>query len=146
MPTEKVVFTKNAMANVLIIELLNVFLKSSTLHIDTSPIWLKDLLTAMSTPLSMRLGMDYMLSNISYDRSYICRTFKKYIGCTMTEYLRDKRIEYAATLLLTSDKTVAQICEAIGIESIPYFTNSFKNKYSLSPKQFKVKFKVTNQH
>ena len=143
MPAEKSIYTQEAMANIFAIELLNVFLKEFQPQHSGFPAWLKVLLPSFSTPLLMRKGLDFILKDIIYDKSYICRTFKKYMGCTMTEYLRECRIDYAMSLLLTTDKTVAQICEEVGFDSIPYFTNSFKKKYSLAPKHFKLQFKQT---
>ena len=139
-PTQKGIYTKEAAANMLAIELLKAFLQEFQPQHSGLPVWLNSIISSFSTPRLLREGIDYILKDTSYDKSYICRTFKKYMGCTMTEYLRDQRIDYAMPLLLTTDKTIAQICEEVGFESIPYFTTSFKNKYSLSPKQFKLKF------
>ncbi len=139
--TEKSFYTREGIGNILTVDLLNVFLQEFQNSPNGFPMWLHTLLPLFSIPKLMREGLDSIIKGISYDKSYICRSFKKHIGCTMTEYLRDKRLDYAVSLLLTTDKTVAQVCEEIGFESIPYFTVSFKNKYSLSPKQFKLKFK-----
>ena len=141
MPTEKSIYTKDAASNVLVIDLLRVFLEEFQSNPNTLPTWLQAIIPLFSTPTLMRKGLDSILEGINYDKSHICRTFKKHIGVTMTEYLRDKRLDYAASLLLTTDKTVSQICEEVGFDSIPYFTNAFKAKYKLSPKQFKLKFK-----
>ena len=134
------IHSKVAMTNILAVELLNVFLQDQQPQYSGLPAWLNTILPSFSTPVLMREGLDLILKDISYDKSYICRSFKKYMGCTMTEYLRDRRIDYAMSLLLTTDKTTAQICEEVGFESIPYFTAAFKDKYSLPPKQFKLKF------
>ena len=139
-PVQKGIYTKESAANMLAIDLLKVFLQEFQPQHSGLPIWLNNIIHSFSTPWHLREGLDFILKDTSYDKSYICRTFKKYMGCTMTEYLRDQRVDYAMTLLLTTDKTIAQICEEVGFESIPYFTTAFKNKYSLSPKQFKLKF------
>lgn len=133
-------YTKETIANVLSMSLLNVFLQETQTQLDGLPTWLNTILPAFSAPITMRAGLEFILKDLSYDKSYICRTFKKYMGCTMTKYLRNQRIDYATSLLLTTDKTIPQICEEIGFESIPYFTTAFKNRHSLSPKQFKIKF------
>ncbi|MBQ8658787.1 MAG: helix-turn-helix domain-containing protein [Clostridia bacterium] len=140
MPAQKGIHTKETMANILSIELLNIFLQEFQPQHSGLPVWLNNILPSFSAPILMREGLELILKDINYDKSYICRTFKKYIGCTMTEYLHAQRIDYAMSLLLTTDKTIAQICEEVGFQSIPYFTTSFKNKYSLSPKQFKLNF------
>ncbi len=132
--------TKETMANVLSIDLVNVFLQEFNPQYSGLPSWLNAILPFFSNSIYMKAGLDTILSGVNYDKSYICRIFKKYMHCTMTQYLHERRIDYATTLLLTTDKTIAQICEEIGILSIPYFTMSFKNKYQLSPKQFKIKF------
>lgn len=139
-PTQQGLYTKEAATNIISIDLLKVFLQEFQPQHSGLPVWLNSIIHSFSTPFHLREGLDFILKDISYDKSYICRTFKKYMGCTMTEYLRDQRVDYAMSLLLTTDKTIAQICEEVGFESIPYFTTSFKNKYSLSPKQFKLKF------
>ena len=139
-PAEQGICTKEAMANILCVALLNIFLQEFQPQLNGLPAWMNTILPSFSTPIMMREGLDYILKDISYDKSYICRSFKKYMGCTMTEYLRNQRIDYATSLLLTTDKTIPQICEEIGVDSIPYFTTSFKKRYNLSPKQFKLKF------
>ena len=139
-PADNGFYTKEATANILSIELLKIFLQEFQPQHNSVPVWLNNILPSFSAPVLMREGLELILKDISYDKSYICRTFKKYMGCTMTEYLRNQRVDYAMSLLLTTNKTIAQICEEVGFESIPYFTASFKNKYALSPKQFQLKF------
>ena len=138
--TDNRLYTKETIANILSVDLLSIFLQTSQTENNVLPSWLNTLLPSFSVPDRMRAGLDLLLQDVSYDKSYVCRTFKKYMGCTMTEYLRNQRIEYATSLLLTTDKTVAQICDEIGFDSIPYFTMAFKQRHNLSPKQFKMKF------
>ena len=138
--TDNRLCTKEAMANILAVSLLSIFFQTSHTELNVLPVWLNALLPSFSVPDRMREGLDSLLQDISYDKSYVCRTFKKYMGCTMTEYLRNQRIDYATSLLLTTDKTIPQICDEIGFDSIPYFITMFKKRHALSPKQFKMKF------
>ena len=140
MSTETGIYTKVSITNILTVELLNVFLQGFEAQHNVAPAWLNTILPFFHTPVYMRGGLDTILCNIGYDKSYICRIFKKYMDCTMTEYLREKRVDYAMSLLLTTDKTIAEICHEVGFESVPYFTAAFKEKYILPPKQFKLKF------
>lgn len=129
---------KKSMINVLIIDLISTFLQIPE-H-NFYPSWINSILPLFSTPITMKLGVEYIIKDLNYDRSYMCRTFKKYIGCSMSIYLRNKRIEYSSFLLLTTDKTIQQICDDIGFESIPYFISAFKNTYKITPKQFKLQY------
>ncbi len=141
-PADQGFYTKKTMANVLSVALLNLFLQESQTNFDGLPIWLNNILPAFSAPISMRIGLTQILKDVGYDKSYVCRTFKKYMGCTMSEYLRNQRIDYASSLLLTTDKSIPQICDEIGIDSVSYFITAFKQRHSLSPKQFKKSFAI----
>ncbi len=145
-PADQGFYTKKTMANVLSVSLLNLFLQESQTDFDGLPIWLNNILPDFSSPISMRIGLSLILKDIGYDKSYVCRTFKKYMGCTMTEYLRNQRIDYATSLLLTTDKSIPEICEEIGIDSVSYFITAFKQRHSLSPKQFKRSFAISKKN
>ena len=101
------------------------------------PAWLNTILPSFSTPSLMREGINFIIKDLNYDKSYLCRTFKKYMGCTMTDYLNDIRLKQAAFQLLYTDKTIASICTEIGFSSISYFNKVFKRKYSMAPNNFR---------
>ena len=148
-PTDQGFYTKKTMANVLSVSLVDLFLKNlqeTQTDFDGLPVWLNNILPDFASPISMRIGLSLILKDISYDKSYVCRTFKKYMGCTMTEYLRNQRIDYATSLLLTTDKSIPEICEEIGIDSVSYFITAFKQRHSLSPKQFKRSFAINKKN
>ena len=89
--------------------------------------------------------MPAILAETNYDQSYICRIFKKYVGCTLTQYLLNTRLNIAATYLQTTDDTIENICESIGLgKSVSYFTACFKKKFSVSPKEFRMSGKKTS--
>ncbi len=129
-----------AITNILTIKLLSLFFQTEQPVYQDLPAWLKKILPSFSSPVFMQKGLPQILNDLQYDKSYLCRSFKKYMGCTMSEYLQERRLNYALSLLLATEKTVEQICEEIGFRSSTRFTVMFKNKYSLPPKQFKKKF------
>ena len=76
--------------------------------------------------------------NLSY--SYFSRMFKKVMNKSFSEYLTDYRITKAEQLLSSTDKSVAEIAEAVGFSSPSYFIHQFKVKKNISPKQYRLKF------
>jgi AraC-like DNA-binding protein len=46
----------------------------------------------------------------------------------------------ALALLRLTDKTIAEIAEECGFSDASYFTKSFKNIYSVTPKDYRAKF------
>lgn len=63
---------------------------------------------------------------------------------TVTEYIRHIRLESARDLLKNTDLNVSQIVYSIGFSSRSYFSKIFKEKYDISPNEFKKKALVVS--
>ncbi len=63
--------------------------------------------------------------------------FRQTIGTTITEYLTARRIRQACWLLQTSDLSVQDIGQMIGLGNFPYFCQLFKKHVGMSPYRFK---------
>ncbi len=56
---------------------------------------------------------------------------------TVTEYIRHVRLETARELMKTTDLNISQIVYTIGFTSRSYFSKIFKEKYNMTPNEFK---------
>jgi AraC-like DNA-binding protein len=65
------------------------------------------------------------------------REFREYYHTTPGKWLTQKRLEYAKDLLDTSKKNVSEIADESGFENITHFSRIFKEKYGLSPLQYR---------
>jgi AraC-like DNA-binding protein len=63
--------------------------------------------------------------------------FKRLCGVSPSKYLADKKMEYAKTLLLTTNLSVLQISDELQYSSVSYFIKKFKTMYGLSPLQYR---------
>ena len=72
---------------------------------------------------------------------YISHSFKEATGCTVTEYLNAKRIQHACLLLVTSDRSISQISDEIGIMTTSYFCQLFKKLMGISPNKYRLHVK-----
>nr|WP_314462900.1 AraC family transcriptional regulator [uncultured Clostridium sp.] len=70
---------------------------------------------------------------------YVSRLFKRYYQMTFTECLQLIRLCRAANCLTASCKPVEEIIQEIGYENSSYFHRLFKERYGLTPKQFRDK-------
>lgn len=68
---------------------------------------------------------------------YISRLFKRYYKMTFTECLQLIRLGRAANYLSSTTKPVEEIIVEIGYENSSYFHRLFKQRYGLTPKQFR---------
>ena len=62
--------------------------------------------------------------NMSY--SYFSRTFKRITGKSFKEYLNETRINQAEKLMFSTDRTITDICESCGYNSVSYFIAQYK--------------------
>lgn len=61
------------------------------------------------------------------------------MGTSFVDYLRDYRLTIASRLLTTSDSSILDIAAESGFENLSYFNRVFKQKYSMTPRQFRKK-------
>lgn len=62
--------------------------------------------------------------------------FKKSVGMTAGEYIKDKKLELASHYLKTDN--VTNVAYNLGYKNISYFIKIFKEKYKHTPKQYKM--------
>ena len=65
--------------------------------------------------------------------------FKKTYHTSPGKWLRNKRLEYSCYVLKNSDMHVDEVCYTCGFENRSHFSRVFRQKYGLSPRQFKLK-------
>jgi len=69
--------------------------------------------------------------------SQFSREFRRCFGETPHQYLVTRRLERAAALLRTTDRSVADICLAVGWQSIGSFTTSFGRIHGMAPFEYR---------
>ena len=83
--------------------------------------------------LCLTSAADYLGTSIYV----VSRLFKEFTGKGFKEFVTDKRLEYARTLLETTSHNVSEIAVMTGFENAVYFSNLFKSKYGLAPTQYR---------
>ena len=70
--------------------------------------------------------------------AHFSREFRRAFGETPHQYLLTRRLERAGALLRNTDRSVAEICFAVGLRSVGSFTTSFRRVYGLSPTAYRA--------
>jgi len=78
--------------------------------------------------IALELGMS---------RVQIYRKVKALMGYSVNDYIINVRLKKAKHLLLNTDKSISEVSSEVGFSSATYFSTTFKNKFKLSPKEFK---------
>jgi AraC-like DNA-binding protein len=86
------------------------------------------------------LGVDDMARAAGLSRAHFSREFRRAFGESPHAYLLTRRLERAAAMLRTTDRSVANICHSVGLDSVGSFTSSFTRTYGMSPTAYRATF------
>ena len=87
--------------------------------------------------LSADLSLKTMANYLNVNASYLSNLFHKETGVTLTNYVNQKRMEYAAWLLSSTQFPISTIAQHCGILDDNYFTKLFKKQYDITPTAFR---------
>ena len=73
-------------------------------------------------------------------QAHFSREFRRAFGETPHQYLLTRRLERAAALLRNTDRSVADICFTVGLQSVGSFTSSFGRTFGLSPTAYRASY------
>ena len=100
---------------------------------------------------AVKKALEYIEENLSEDISldsaakvagvssfYLSKLFKEECGETFVNYISDRRLEKAKSLLSGTDFSVKEISAQVGYNDQNYFSKLFKGKFGLSPTEFRA--------
>ncbi|WNH09401.1 helix-turn-helix domain-containing protein [Thalassobellus suaedae] len=76
-------------------------------------------------------------SNVGLNRTTFGNKIKSLTGYTPVEFIRDIRIKRASQLIVGSQLLIKEIAFMTGFSDMKYFTKSFKNKYGVTPTEYR---------
>ena len=92
------------------------------------------------------LDVDDMAAAAGLSRAHFSREFRRAFGESPHQYLLTRRLERAASLLRMTDRSVADVCFSVGLQSVGSFTTSFSKTYGASPTAYRAAFPPARAH
>jgi AraC-like DNA-binding protein len=92
------------------------------------------------------LDVDDLARAAGLSRAHFSREFRRHFGESPHAYLLTRRLERAAALLRTTDRSVAEICFDAGLASVGSFTSSFTRRFGMSPTRYRATFPPARAH
>jgi AraC-like DNA-binding protein len=86
------------------------------------------------------LTVDDLARAAGLSRAHFSREFRRAFGESPHVYLLTRRLERAASMLRSTDRSVADICIAVGLDSIGSFTTSFTRTFGRPPTAYRAAF------
>src|SRR2546430_3320270 len=92
------------------------------------------------------LGVEDLARAAGFSRAHFSREFRRTFGEAPHAYLLTRRLERAAALLRYTDRSVAEICFSVGLQSVGSFTTSFTRTFSMSPTAYRAGLPAAADH
>ena len=87
-----------------------------------------------TTPITL----SSLATSLSVSPQYLSQIFSQAMGVTFQDYLSALRLRLAAEWLRESNRSVTDICFGCGYRNLSHFLRSFKKRYGLSPRQYRL--------
>lgn len=87
--------------------------------------------------LFMPINVEELAQKANLSISSFKREFKKQYNDSPANYIKTKRLERAAELLLVSEERITDIAFDCGFNDLAHFTKSFHDKYGVAPSQYR---------
>ena len=111
------------------------FLTTGKQTSNIMPKLIRDLLRYIDANLSEPITLKTLEHEFYLNGTYIRRQFKKHTGLTLRNYLLERRISHARTLL-DSDLSITEVCHRSGFSDYANFIRSFTKTVGISPGKY----------
>lgn len=91
------------------------------------------------------LSVERLASIVFLTPDYLSRLFKKSMGKSISQYIRQFRMEKARELLTGTNRKVIDIGEAVGYPNYSYFCQSFREYFGTSPERYRQERKLGDE-
>ncbi len=106
-----------------------------------SPV-VKKTVIVIDSDVSAELSLGVLARQQGVSPGYLATVFKKETGKTVSEYVRDKRIEQAKYLLGTTHLQIQTVALHCGIMDVQYFSKIFKKQIGKTPKEYREEIRA----
>ena len=104
---------------------------------EAYPDWLNEFLMYLRKPENLKQSIPDIAKHSNYSYQHLSILFKKYLGKTLVEYIKDLKLTIAKDSLLHTTKTVTEIALDLNYESTSSLNHNFKKATGLTPLEFR---------
>lgn len=101
------------------------------------PPWLAQVKEALQQNFSEPPALHELAKTVHIHPTHLARVFRQFERCTVGDYIREVRINYARQRMLGSSEPLVEIALAAGFADQTHFTRSFKRITGMTPTEFR---------
>jgi AraC family transcriptional regulator len=102
------------------------------------PRWLVEVTELLQSDFKANLTLSFIGREVGAHPVHVAQVFRQYQGCTIGEYRRRMRVDFACRELATGDAPLAQIAAESGFADQSHFARTFKALTRMSPSQYRM--------
>ncbi len=87
--------------------------------------------------LATDLSIKRISNSINVSKSVLYKKFHEKFGCTVSDYIKRKRIDKSVKLLEKGNLSIEEVSQAVGFSSASYYSKTFKSYMGESPLRYK---------
>ena len=91
--------------------------------------------------INERITIEELAEHAGVSTSYLSRQFSKELDTSIRDYIREKKVEIAADMLLNTDKSISDIAFQLSFASQSHFISVFKSITGLTPKKYRSSYR-----
>ena len=103
---------------------------------------LKEVLSYINAHYMEELTISELAGICFFSEYYFMRFFKKYMGMSCVQYIKNVRLERAADQFENGETNTLEVALACGFSNLSYFHREFKKKYGMTPGTFQRKINI----
>lgn len=112
-------------------------LRSPARESRTSP-WLRRVRELLQTRFAEPLGLELLAKAANVHPVHVARGFRKAFGCTVGEYVRQLRVEFARHQIEEAKEPLAAIAVAAGFVDQSHLTRTFRRHMGITPAKYRA--------
>ena len=123
----------------LTLELIAEISKNKPVSVDKHPpAWLNRARDVLHAHFADQITNQTVAKEVGVHPAHLARGFRRHLQCTVGDYVRKLRVEFASHEILSTDKTLSQIAQEAGFYDQSHFCRKFKEIIGLTPSQYSL--------
>jgi len=106
--------------------------------VDRQLTWLRQAREFINEEFTQPLTLSAIAESVKVHPVYLANSFRRRYGCSVGEYLRQRRIEFACHRISDSKDSLAEVALAAGFSNQSHFSRTFKQLTGMTPAQYRA--------
>ena len=96
----------------------------------------KNTMDYIETHVREKISLEDLADSVGYTAYYLSRKFQKETGKSITQFIQERKVEYAKTRFRGGHVTMAELAEELNFSSPSYFSSVFRKITGQSPMEY----------